>query len=74
MRFRVISHIMIFFALLKIFILNSSMSSSFSYLKASKLFNTRAILSIYTLIIMSSSSHLMMRMYVSALIRVKPIF
>ena len=70
----VISHPMIVLTSSRSFILNSLMSWSFKHSNALRLFDLRTRLSIYIFTIMSSFFHLMVRMYISVLVRVKPIF
>ena len=69
----VISYPMIFLAFPKSIILNFLMSLFFSHFKASKLLEIRAKLSTYTLIMICSSFHYLVKIHISALMEVKPI-
>ena len=64
---------MIFLASPRSFILNSLMSSFFSYSKASRLLEPSARLSKYTPTIMSSAFHWMVRIHASTLVGMKRI-
>lgn len=71
---QVISHLMIVLAFLKAFILNFFISWSFYYFNTCELWDLRIKSFIYMPIIMNFLFHFMVKMYVFALMKVKPIF